>query len=244
MEHIFTYITETCIDPKIWGLFICTSKYFYDGLIERFLVMKFKCMLVRVGSIDCDTNIKDEICKKYTHNHITYILTTNPYLINAHALMDHFGVYEVLGFYIPYIDHNDGCITIDFKSIFLNTLSSTFFVRITPNIRAQLYQSHNVKQITLVESKDITKEMIDTHYWNYSQMKFNDPMYNKDIEMLESDFQFAYHRKYMLQNLCASRFHFPHNILVCVCCGKIHAKYDSSYINYKMSTLSVNEKID
>lgn len=240
MEHILTYITETCLDPKIWGLFMCTSKYFYDGLVERFLVMKFKCMLVKVGSIDCDTNIKDEICNKYIHNQNNYILTTNPYLIKAHALMDHFGVYEVLGFYIPYLDKYDNGIKIDFTSAFCNTLTSTFFDRITPSIRAQLYQIRDVRKITLKESRDITKEIIETHYWNYGKMKLCDPNYTPDIEIIE-DTRFVGHRVSQLYNY---HFYFPRNIPVCICCGENHAKYDEWYIDYKMSTLSVDEKID
>jgi len=226
-ENILTYITETCLDPKIWGLLMCTSKYFYNNLIERFLTTKFMCMVVNEPSIDCLTYRTDTIFEIYDENGIMILprtlLTTNPFIIKAHALMNHVGIFEVIGFYIRYLKITNGGNHIEFEGVISGLLNSSFFDRLTPTIRTQLDLAKELKLITLKESANLTRELIDMHYWHHSKLKGNDPNYNKDLETLNREIYAvgAWCSFELLNNLS---FDFEDNIPECVCCGMCHPK--------------------
>ena len=241
MENILTYITETCLDPKIWGLFMCTSKWLYDNLIERFLVTKFKCMLVKPATIDCSTYNRDRICKQARNNHHDTILTANPFLVKAHATMVHLGIYEILGFYIPYLQLSCDYIFVNFEKAFFGAMTATFSNRIPTNLRIQLNRDPEENIITLEESRDITKEIIDTHYWNYSKVKLNDPDYIKDIEVLNNDYNTKRNKKRSTELLSVCRFQFPHHIRECICCGETHPFHTEWRISERMKALSFDD---
>jgi hypothetical protein len=230
LEHILTYITETCLDPKIWGLFMCTSKYFYDNLIMRFLVTKFKCMVVRTETVCCNTYRYDKLYTRFIDCY-QFILTANPYLIKAHAMMEHTGVCEILGFYIRHLEKTSANIIINTKQAFSSILENTFYHRIDMGIMTQLLQYQQPKYITTAESRTISKETIDTHYWNYSERKLNDPHYIEDMAIL-NDNEHIVHRSrktgfFIWDNknqICDWDFNFHNHISICICCGMCHVK--------------------
>ena len=201
-----------------------------------FLTKKFKCMVVGAYSIRClayQTDYIDRRCNSFGY---VYHLTTNPYLIQTHAILDNSGVKEVLGFYIPFISIStpvhDGSfpeIVINYEKMINCLLKASFYPMLDETTRTMILKNRFPQIISLDESYVITKEVINQHYQKYLTLSHERYQYDRNI--LDIAFTQTVNRmqRYWYpsdKNLSGLNFNLLRCIPNCIYCGEIHEKID------------------
>jgi hypothetical protein len=243
LSNILTYLTELCQDPKIWGKLMCTSKTLYDNLIEKFLIKKFRFISMGISPdpkknyLSCPAYLSDFIYKTYSGCNKDYYLTTNPRLIELHAMIDCTCVHEIFGFYLPFVKLSDDCydsyatpdIEIKYEQVLKRTLTSTLYPMLSQGIRNKIAINKTFNIISLEESRNITNEVITNHYSKY--LNLNNPNYKQDIELIELRYQIS--KKHLsdgfswenrASNLSRLKLNVLQCIPNCIYCGEIHEK--------------------